>query len=61
MSGPYLPRRAIHLDFHTGPDIPDVAAQFDATTFAEPFRAAGVIRTPIYISGQCDEYAANAI
>ena len=32
-----FPRRAIHLDFHTGPDIPDVGADFDADTFAAAF------------------------
>lgn len=37
-----FPRRAIHLDYHTGPDIPDVAAEFDAKEFAETFAAANV-------------------
>ncbi|REF36996.1 alpha-amylase family protein [Thermasporomyces composti] len=101
---PSLPRRHIHLDFHTGPGIPDVGTDFDPSTFAEPFVEAGVdavtlfakchhghlyfdtdhparhpglpagldllaeqrealravgIKTPIYLSVQCDEYAAN--
>lgn len=37
-----VPRRCIHLDFHTGPQIPDVAADFDAGEFAETFRRAHV-------------------
>lgn len=99
-----LPFRQIHLDFHTGPAIPDVGQEFDANTFAETLKAAHVnsvtlfakchhghlyydtkhparhpglkpglnllgeqveachrlgIRAPIYISVQCDEFAAN--
>lgn len=99
-----LPFRQIHLDFHTGPAIPDVGAQFDAKKFARMMKEAHVnsvtvfakchhghlyyntnhparhpglkkgldllrkqvdalhdlgIRAPIYISVQCDEYAAN--
>jgi Hypothetical glycosyl hydrolase 6/Beta-galactosidase trimerisation domain len=99
-----MPRRTIHLDFHTAPEIPDVGAQFDPEDFAGTFAAADVdsvtvfakchhghlyyltdraerhpnlksgldllgsqiealhtqgIRAPIYISVQCDEYAAN--
>lgn len=94
--------RQIHLDFHTGPAIPGVGAEFDPKAFARTLKAAHVdsitlfakchhghlyyetsdparhpslkgnllesqiaalkaegIRTPIYISVQCDEYAAN--
>jgi hypothetical protein len=99
-----MPRRTIHLDFHTGPQVPDVGAEFDAEDFAATFAAADVdsvtvfakchhgqlyyatdrperhpnlkpgldllgsqiealhargIKAPIYISVQCDEYAAN--
>lgn len=99
-----LPYRQIHLDFHTGPAIPDVGVDFDAREFARTLKAANVnsvtvfakchhghlyyntkrperhpglkkgldllgeqvealhregIRAPIYISVQCDEYAAN--
>ncbi|HTT89631.1 MAG TPA: alpha-L-fucosidase, partial [Acidimicrobiales bacterium] len=99
-----LPRRMVHLDFHTGPDIPHVGSAFDADAFARTFRDAHVdsvtvfakchhghlyfatdrperhpglapgfdllgqqlealhnagIRAPIYISVQCDEYAAD--
>jgi hypothetical protein len=99
-----LPFRQIHLDFHTGPNIPDVGAAFDAREFARTMKRAHVnsvtvfakchhghlyyntkrperhpglkrrldllgrqvdalhregIRAPIYISIQCDEYAAN--
>ena len=99
-----LPYRQIHLDFHTGPAIPDVGRDFDPDAFANTMKAAHVnsvtvfakchhghlyydtdrperhpglargldllegqvaalhregIRAPIYISVQCDEYAAN--
>ena len=99
-----FPRRMVHLDFHTGPDIPEVGAAFDADAFARTFKDAHVdsvtvfakchhgrlyfdterperhpglapgldllgqqlealhgagIRAPIYISVQCDEYAAD--
>jgi len=99
-----LPFRQIHLDFHTGPAIPDVGRDFNAREFARTMKRAHVnsvtvfakchhghlyyntprperhpglqrgldllrgqvdalhaagIRAPIYISVQCDEYAAN--
>jgi len=99
-----LRTRQIHLDFHTGPAIPDVGAKFDARQFARAMKRAHVnsvtvfakchhghlyyntarperhpglakrlnllgeqiealhregIGAPIYISVQCDEYAAN--
>jgi hypothetical protein len=99
-----LPYRQIHLDFHTGPAIPDVGAEFDADEFGDMLAEARVnsvtlfakchhgllyyetkhparhphlrrgldllgeqieacrrrgIRAPIYISVQCDEYAAQ--
>jgi len=99
-----FPFRQIHLDFHTGPAIPDVGTEFDAEAFAarlvearvnsvtlfakchhghlyyrtrHPARHPGMsprldllgeqiealhrrgIRAPIYLSVQCDEYAAN--
>jgi hypothetical protein len=99
-----FPFRQIHLDFHTGPNIPDVGKDFDADTFADqlvearvnsvtlfakchhghlyydtkhPARHPGMkkdlnllgeqvealhkrgIRAPIYLSAQCDEFAAN--
>lgn len=99
-----LPYRQIHLDFHTGPSIPNVGVDFHAKTFAQTMKAAHVdsvtlfakchhghlyyntshpaqhpglkrnfdllagqvdalksvgIRAPIYISVQCDEFAAN--
>lgn len=99
-----FPKRTIHLDFHTGPQIPDVGCDFDAERFANTFKEAHVdsvtvfamchhghlyydtnhparhpglssgldllgdqiealhqvgIRAPIYISVQCNEYAAN--
>ncbi len=100
----FFPHRMVHLDFHTGPDVPDVGARFDPELFARTFEEAGVdsvtvfakchhgqlyydtlrperhpglsrdihlledqvgalhargIRAPIYLSVQCDEYAAN--
>ena len=33
-----LPFRQIHLDYHTSPEIPDVAASFDADAFARRMR-----------------------
>lgn len=99
-----LPGRQIHLDFHTGPAVPDVGSEFDARAFAKTMKQANVnsvtvfakchhghlyyntkrperhpgvkkgldllgkqvealhregIRAPIYISVQCDEYAAD--
>lgn len=99
-----LATRQIHLDFHTGPAIPDVAADFDPREFARTMKQAHVnsvtvfakchhghlyyntarperhpglksgidllgqqvealhregIRAPIYLSVQCDEFAAD--
>lgn len=99
-----FPLRTIHMDFHTGPQIPDVGVDFDAEAFAKtcaeahidlvtvfakchhghlyydtdrPERHPGLARdldlmgeqiealhrhgiaAPIYVSVQCDEYAAN--
>lgn len=104
MAKPAMGFRQIHLDFHTGPLVPDVGSRFDARRFAATVKAANVdsitlfakchhghlyydtghparhpslpeglnllgeqiaalhaegIRTPIYLSVQCDEYAAN--
>jgi len=104
MSKLVFPKRMVHLDYHTGPHVPDVAKDFDARTFARTFRDAHVdsvtlfakchhghlyyrtdhparhpslpkgldllgeqiealhsvgIRAPIYLSVQCDEFAAN--
>jgi hypothetical protein len=100
-----LPFRQVHLDFHTGPDVPQIGSEFDARVFAQamvdarvnsvtlfakchhghlyyetdhparhPHLARGFdllrlqvdalhergIQAPIYLSVQCDEYAANA-
>lgn len=43
-----FPRRMVHLDFHTGPDVPDVAADFDATRFGETFAAAHVDSVTVF-------------
>lgn len=101
---PPMPYRQIHLDFHTGPGIGDVAVDFDPREFAKTMKRAHVnsvtlfakchhghlyyetarperhpglkrgakllerqiealhregIRTPIYISVMCDEFAAD--
>lgn len=99
-----FPKRTIHLDFHTGPMIPNVGRDFNPDEFARTFKEAHVdsvtvfamchhghlyydtghparhpglptgmdflglqvkalhkagIRAPIYLSVQCNEYAAN--
>ena len=36
------PRRAVHLDFHTMPKVPDVGLDFNARRFAETLKAAHV-------------------
>jgi Hypothetical glycosyl hydrolase 6/Beta-galactosidase trimerisation domain len=99
-----FPHRTIHLDFHTGPNIPDIGKDFNPTEFAKTFKDAHIdsvtvfakchhgllyydtdrperhpglprdldlmgeqikalhavgIRAPIYLSVQCDEWAAN--
>jgi len=37
-----LPFRQIHLDFHTGPHIPDVGSDWDADAFGDMLAAAHV-------------------
>jgi len=104
MSVPHPRQRQIHLDFHTGPQIPSVGGAFNARAFAETYKRAHVnsvtvfakchhghlyfptkhparhphlksgldlcgeqvealrrvgIRAPVYISVQCDEFAAD--
>lgn len=41
-------QRQVHLDFHTSPFIPGVAADFDAAAFAETFRRARVNSVTIF-------------
>lgn len=49
MPGTYqLPTRQIHLDFHTGPDIGDVASRFDAKAFARTIRKAHVNSVTVF-------------
>ncbi|MFI9365841.1 beta-galactosidase trimerization domain-containing protein [Kitasatospora sp. NPDC053057] len=43
-----FPRRTVHLDFHTSPDIPDVGRDFDPATFAQPFRDAHVDSVTVF-------------
>jgi Hypothetical glycosyl hydrolase 6/Beta-galactosidase trimerisation domain len=45
---PRLPRRTIHLDFHTGPEVPDVGAEFDPDQFAGAFAAAHVDSVTVF-------------
>jgi hypothetical protein len=43
-----FPRRTIHLDFHTGPDVPDVGADFDPNEFADRFARAHVDSVTVF-------------
>lgn len=43
-----FPRRTVHLDFHTGPAVPDVAADFDPDQFARTFRDAHVDSVTVF-------------
>ena len=45
---PRFPRRTIHLDFHTGPAVPDVGAEFDPEQFAQTFAAAHVDSVTVF-------------
>jgi Hypothetical glycosyl hydrolase 6 len=42
------PRRAVHLDFHTGPAIPDVGRDFDAEAFARTMVEAHVQSVTVF-------------
>ncbi len=44
----FFPKRMIHLDFHTGPAIPDVARDFDADAFARTFKDAHVDSVTVF-------------
>jgi Hypothetical glycosyl hydrolase 6/Beta-galactosidase trimerisation domain len=48
MASREFPRRQIHLDFHTGPDILDVGAQFNAREFAATFKAAHIDSVTVF-------------
>ena len=43
-----FPLRTIHLDFHTGPDVPDVGCDFDADRFARTFKDAHVDSVTVF-------------
>jgi hypothetical protein len=43
-----FPRRTVHLDFHTAPDIADVGRDFDPQTFARTFREAHVDSVTVF-------------
>jgi Hypothetical glycosyl hydrolase 6/Beta-galactosidase trimerisation domain len=44
----FFPRRTVHLDFHTGPDVPDVAADFDPVSFARTIAEAHVDSVTVF-------------
>lgn len=46
--GSFFPRRTVHLDFHTGPDVPDVGVDFDPERFAATFAAAHVDSVTVF-------------
>lgn len=48
MSFLHLPQRQIHLDFHTGPAIPGVGADFDAREFARTMKQAHVNSVTVF-------------
>ncbi|NAZ82621.1 hypothetical protein GTR02_12400 [Kineococcus sp. R8] len=43
-----FPRRTVHLDFHNGPLIPGIGADFDPATFAQPFVDAAVDSVTVF-------------
>ena len=43
-----FPLRTIHLDFHTGPDVPGVGCDFDADRFARTFKEAHVDSVTVF-------------
>lgn len=43
-----FPKRMVHLDFHTGPAVPDVGARFDPVAFAETFDRARVDSVTVF-------------
>ena len=43
-----FPKRTVHLDFHTGPDIPDVGRDFDPDEFARTFAEARVDSVTVF-------------
>ena len=47
-SPPPLRFRQIHLDFHTGPQIPDVGVDFDARDFARQMKRAHVDSVTVF-------------
>ncbi len=43
-----FPLRTVHLDFHTGPDVPGVAKDFDPAGFARTFKEAHVDSVTVF-------------
>ncbi len=46
-----MPRRQVHLDFHTSEHIPDVGARFDKAQFQEALRSARLTAINIFAKG----------
>lgn len=44
----HFPQRTIHLDFHTGPAVPDLAKDFDPEEFAKTFQAAHIDSVTVF-------------
>ena len=43
------PKRGIHIDFHTMPNVPDVGADFDADQFVATLRKAHVDFVNVFV------------
>lgn len=43
-----FPKRTIHLDFHTSPDIPDIGKDFDSEEFARTFKQSHVDSVTVF-------------
>ena len=43
-----FPSRTVHLDFHTGPEVPEVGRDFDAERFAQTFKDAHVDSVTVF-------------
>lgn len=48
ISASRFPRRTVHLDFHTSPDIPDVGRDFEPAAFAQTFADAHVDSVTVF-------------
>ena len=43
-----FPKRTVHLDYHTGPKVPDIAKNFDPEKFADTFKRAHVDSVTVF-------------